>query len=132
MSYALYEGLAGLRTWRQTELSLRRRITSALVETVETTLLDINRGWAAGLRGLLANMQEVYFFPLSDKACPILFYIPGGWLVIMPRCKSLSNDDWKKLQDEGISDYSPPIPVEFKRDSFGVLNNKIVAIDYGS
>lgn len=45
MSYALYENLAGLRTWRQNELRLRRRIADTLVETAETTLRDINRAW---------------------------------------------------------------------------------------
>lgn len=46
MSYALYDNLAGLRTWRQSELRLRRRIADTLVETAETTLRDINRAWA--------------------------------------------------------------------------------------
>lgn len=46
MSYALYEDLAGLRTWRQSELRLRRRIADTLVETAETTLRDINRAWS--------------------------------------------------------------------------------------
>jgi glycyl-tRNA synthetase len=46
MSYALYQELEGLRFWRQSELSLRRRIRDALVETVQTTLLDLNQMWA--------------------------------------------------------------------------------------
>lgn len=46
MSYALYDNLAGLRTWRQSELRLRRRIADALVDTAETTLRDLNRAWA--------------------------------------------------------------------------------------
>lgn len=45
MSYALSEELAGLRTWRQSELRLRRRIIDALVETAETTLTTLNRAW---------------------------------------------------------------------------------------
>jgi len=45
MSYAHYDNLAGLRTWRQSELRLRRRIADTLVETAETTLKDINRAW---------------------------------------------------------------------------------------
>ena len=45
MSHALYEELAGLRTWRQSELRLRRRIAETLVDTAETTLRDINRAW---------------------------------------------------------------------------------------
>lgn len=46
MSYALYEDLEGLRFWRQSELLLRRRIRDAIVETVSTTLLDLNQMWA--------------------------------------------------------------------------------------
>jgi glycyl-tRNA synthetase (class II) len=46
MSYALYQDLEGLRFWRQSELRLRRRIRDVLVETVSTTLLDLNQMWA--------------------------------------------------------------------------------------
>jgi seryl-tRNA synthetase len=46
MSYAFYEDLAGLRTWRQGELRLRRRIAEALLDTTANTLCDINRAWA--------------------------------------------------------------------------------------
>lgn len=57
--------------------------------------------------------------------------LPGGWLIAMPRCQPLTDNQWEILQSQGVYDYLP-IPVEFKRDSFGVLNGKIVAIDYGS
>lgn len=46
MSYALYQDLEGLRFWRQSELLLRRRIRDTLVETVSSTLLDLNQMWA--------------------------------------------------------------------------------------
>lgn len=46
MSFALYDDLAGLRFWRQSELHLRRRIRDAILDTVRDTLLDINQMWA--------------------------------------------------------------------------------------
>ena len=45
MSHAFYENLAGLRTWRSSELRQRRRIADQLVETAETTLAEINPAW---------------------------------------------------------------------------------------
>lgn len=45
MSYAIYEDTAALRTWRQNELRLRRRMADAIVETVETTARELNRAW---------------------------------------------------------------------------------------
>jgi hypothetical protein len=46
MSYALYNDLSGLRFWRQRELRMRERLTLAIVECVQNTLLDINQMWA--------------------------------------------------------------------------------------
>lgn len=102
-----------------------------LIGSIAFKLPRFDYGWGGGLRGLLANMQEKTFHTLSDKACPVLFSIPGGWLIVMPRCQPLTDDQWNDLQSQGVYDYLP-IPVEFKRDSFGVLNNEIVAVDYGS
>ena len=95
--------------------------------------------WRHFLLGLLANMQEVSLYTTKDsRLCPILFYILGGWLIVMPRCKPISREDFMNLDihkfwtsdiDEKAEWY---IPVENKQDSFGWLNNKIVALDYGS
>lgn len=79
MSYALYDSLAGLRTWRQNELALRRRIRDAIVERVETAARDINRAWTfeeieAPLMMPLERMSSAYtaddVFMLRDA--------PGG------------------------------------------------------
>ena len=84
--------------------------------------------WDNFLTGLLCNIQEIKFKNLSDKLCPILFYLPGGFLNVMPKCKMISEDEFYTLD---LKDYIN-LPIEFKQDSFGKLNNKIVAIDYGS
>ena len=85
------------------------------------------------LLGLLANMQEIEFWSLKwEKLCPIIFYLPFGLLVVMPKCKMLTIEEWNnfnlnnfRISKNGI------IPVENKRNSFGKFKNKIVAIDYG-
>lgn len=109
---------------------------------------QINYGWRPFLNGLLANMQEVSFSKVKDKRiCPVLFSFKGGWLIIMPRCEYLTNFQfellniktfWGKETKASNGYYGDcEIPVEHKIDSFGwykwnKVNNKIVAIDYGS
>lgn len=101
---------------------------------------QIKYEWKHFLLGLLANMQEIGFSKMDDKRmCPVLFYIPGGWMVVMPRCKNLSREEFMKLDTRifyPLNENSPNeyfnVPVENKEDSFGWYKGKIVAIDYGS
>lgn len=90
--------------------------------------------WVNFLRGLMANMNENQFSGLEfDVLCPVVFYIPGGFLTVMLRASPLTDDQWKTLDVKDLlfnGDVSPDL-VEYKRDSFGVLNGRIVAVDYG-
>ena len=90
--------------------------------------------WRTFLNGLLANMQEVEFSSLEwPELCPILFSMPGGWLVIMPAVKELPEVSWEAIKKIGFPFHKKyTIPVEIKRDSFGVLGSRVVAIDYGT
>lgn len=90
--------------------------------------------WRLFLLGLLANMQERSFGMTGwPKLCPVVFSIPGGWLVVMRRAEPLSEKQWNHLDVPGWRaevDYS--IPVEDKWSSFGVLDGEIVVVDYGN
>lgn len=90
--------------------------------------------WRTFLNGLLSNMQEREFSRSGwPELCPILFSLPGGWLVIMKRAKPLSDDEWCSFDVykwPAHDEYT--VPVEIKQDSFGVLQDRIVAVDYGS
>ena len=71
-------------------------------------------------------------FPI-DKFCPIVFSLPLGLLNVMRRAAVMKNEEFKHFKVEkfcNMGDYV--IPVEHKSDSFGWLNGRIVAIDYGS
>ena len=101
--------------------------------------------WRLFLIGLLANMQERGFSKIKDaRLCPVLFSVSGGWLIVMPKCRELTREEFFNMN---IKIFHPPdlgdpvengkngnweIPVENKLDSFGWYRNRIVAIDYGS
>ncbi len=90
--------------------------------------------WESFLRGLLWNMQESLFWTLQDsRLCPIIFSIKGGFLNVMQRAEELSREEFFEIDFESfVKSPNLLIPVENKLDSFGKINGKIVAIDYGS
>jgi len=92
--------------------------------------------WKRFLNGLISNMQEVEFNKVEEmreKLCPILFYIPFGFLVVMPMVRILEYDELTQaqLQDFCINN-NYIIPAEHKCDSFGYFKGKLVAVDYGN
>lgn len=90
--------------------------------------------WRLFLSGLLANMQErVWGKSGLDGICPVSFADPLGFIVIMRRARNLTAVEWDNFNvDEFLDRPDYVIPAEAKRDSFGVLDGHIVAIDYGS
>ena len=91
--------------------------------------------WRLFLHGLLANMQEAAFwrFQHSTKLCPVLWSMPGGFLLVMAHATELSRDDFAAFDFEGFVDAEGwLVPVEDKLDSFGWYQGRIVAIDYGT
>ena len=93
-------------------------------------------GWYYFLAGLINNHREYVYY--QDKKyielCPIIFYVIGGFLTVMPTVKELTDKNWvefnfKKFTARGGRLYQ--IAVENKKDSFGWLNGRVVAIDYG-
>ncbi len=97
-------------------------------------------GWRKFLKGLIHNLNEcdLYSSKIFDNyLCPIIYSMWGGWLNIMPKCKILTDDEFLEFN---YADFIKGgqllprgewiLPVENKSNSFGWLNNQIVAIDY--
>jgi hypothetical protein len=91
-------------------------------------------GWKLFLTGLLANMQEASLGSVSlPGLCPVLWSIPGGWLVVMRRARVMTEDEFMTFDVAAFCErLEYAIPVEHKSNSFGYLGGSIVAIDYGS
>lgn len=94
-------------------------------------------GFQAFLYGLLANMQERLFGRLpwyqEMGTCPIVFSLPYGLLVVMPRVREMTDEEFLEFDVDGfLNQGSYRIPGEAKSNSFGWLNGKVVIIDYGS
>jgi hypothetical protein len=86
------------------------------------------RCWRDFLFGLLNNQREAELGRSGSHAhCPVLWYIPGGWLVVMPRVRVMSELEFAAHK------YALPAlaGVECKPDSWGWLDGVPVAVDYG-
>jgi hypothetical protein len=95
--------------------------------------------WRLFLHGLLANMQERNFGALGcPELCPVIFGMPGGWFIVMRRAEAVSFKRFVEIFptradfDKWVDTPDYHVPVELKPDSFGILDGKIVAVDYGS
>lgn len=95
--------------------------------------------WRLFLMGLLGNMQERRFDRMRYPGlCPVLFGCPGGWFLIARRAHPLSWREFEELDygkfiqgDQDLPKGEWILPVENKQSSFGILNGRIVAVDYG-
>lgn len=104
-------------------------------------------GYKLFLTGLLANLQEKQFAILKyKKLCPILFTLPLGFLIVMPRVDMLSEQEFLNINFEDFDMYKSEIfpykldiiengyfiSVENKANSFGWYKNDLVCVDYGN
>lgn len=113
--------------------------------------------WEFFLNGLLANMQEKRFSDEGwEELCPVVLYVPGGFLSVMPRARPLTATEWSafdhrqfctrgdhyagcnydirqgRLHGQGSEPESMLVPAENKKNSYGVLGGRVVAVDYGN
>lgn len=91
--------------------------------------------WRLFLRGLLANIQESQFFGFrfSNVLCPVLWAIPGGFLLCMRRAEPLRRDVWERMDIERwLKEQQLSGICEGKLDCFGIVNGQTVVVDYGA
>lgn len=131
--------------------------TVILVGRWAVKLPRLGAGWRPFLRGLCANgIEREWWRDTRDpRLCPVLFGVPGGWLLVMPRCEPIGEPDENDEPERYLehvgqleafcgADGTLSIPAELKADSFGWLDGKdasgepqehlgrLVAVDYGN
>lgn len=84
-------------------------------------------------KGYLANINEIhnwYKYKLyREHLCPIIFHDLLGFVVIMKRVQPVYDLD---EYDISFMDYTIPVFNDIKTNNFGLLDNKLVKIDYGN
>lgn len=94
---------------------------------------NVLRGWRDALWGLLWNMLERETAARGTPGvCPILWSVPGGFLSVMPRARTLTDAEFRlhyhALFGEGVE---RPYECQPKPDSFGFLpDGRLVCVDY--
>ncbi len=86
--------------------------------------------WKSFLRGILANIDEHYWWKHShkkEKLCPVVFKSPLGCILVMVRAESLIDSEYNKAE---LDKEFFGLPLDNKQINFGKINNKTVLIDY--
>lgn len=85
------------------------------------------------LHGLLGNLQEKTFSSTKwPELCPVVVAGSSGLWLIMPYARPLTDSEWEVFNyDTFVHHEHYTVPVEHKRDSFGMLYGQVVAVDYG-
>jgi hypothetical protein len=88
---------------------------------------NFQNGWKYILTGLIANLNENLWSSFNYITCiaRVKYCFPGGFLLIMEKASNVGEiqvnfEDFKE------------IPLDKNLQNFGIINNKIVCIDYGS
>lgn len=114
-----------------------KRGMSRYVFTVGSYVLKVPRAdrWSRFLWGLLGNMQEAEFGSLGwPELCPVVFSLPLGFAVVAKRAEVCRYDipvDELKAVVERAGNEGRCVPAELKASSWGTLDGRLVAVDYG-
>ena len=81
------------------------------------------------IKGFKGNIQEVKLSKTNKYLCPIIFSFPFGLFLIMKKARQLSDSCFDIDLPCFMKKYNITT-AENKMESFGLLNNKLVCIDY--
>ncbi|MFA5239810.1 MAG: hypothetical protein WC476_08920 [Phycisphaerae bacterium] len=98
--------------------------------------IPTRKSWRLFLQGLLANMQEKQWSGVHPFLMPVLFALPGGFVIVMPACERVFEQKepkltWalRKLKND---DYYEFFRSDYKPGNFGIYKGQVVKIDYGN
>lgn len=98
------------------------------------------RGYQLGLHGILANLQEREWSCVDDRLCPVVWGDRCGLVLIMRRCEPIPEEQGMTRHFASYFDGKgwpggveiDTLVSDWKPQNFGVLNGKLVCLDYGS
>lgn len=118
---------------------LTRRDAIKIPRFTATGRQDVSR-WCRFLQGLLSNLQERRWWGYGfhrEFLCPVRFADPLGLIVVMPRCEEVSDEiveealvGFPRYSDTENGEYA--IPIDPSSENFGLFQERVECLDYGS
>lgn len=90
------------------------------------------------IKGILANMYEnnlwtynsgIWDSSISHLICPVVWCSWGGWILIMRKAAPLTKQQY---YESDISEHERYFPGDAGPSNYGLLDGRIVKIDYGN
>lgn len=122
-------------------MKLNRRGCTRLVIVLKTKVIKIPNftySWLHFVKGIVANFNENTTWKYNnlinrcDKSyllCPVVWCSWGGWVLVMERAEIINREDWDNIN---IEEHIKYFAGDDTLGNYGILNNKVVKIDYGS
>ena len=117
----------------------RNGITRLVIELkrVVIKIPNFTYSWQHFLKGLIANIHENQTWNVVNKynpeithlLCPVLWCSWGGWILIMKKVDRCLKDEEYDQWD--ISEHKKYFEGDDTVSNYGVLDNRLVKIDYG-
>ncbi len=89
--------------------------------------------WKMFLRGILANIDESFWYSVSlkkNRLCPVKWKSPLILILIMERAEEYLPEDYT-YTNEDLYKIFKDLPLDLKKENFGILKNgEIVLVDY--
>jgi len=82
------------------------------------------------VKGLKGNKQEAGLSGTNERLCPVVFCLPLGLLLVMKKAQKLEGSQFDFLSLGKFMKKYNITTAEEKFESFGLLQNKVVCIDY--
>lgn len=94
--------------------------------------------WNHFLRGVLGNIEEArtwkwnsgkYERGLSHLLCPVVWVSWGGWILIMKKARTLTEDEWF-VTDYSVEEHLREFAGDDSIRNYGYYQGRLVKIDY--
>ena len=103
-----------------------------LTKNYAIKLPNFLKGYKQFLYGLISNLQELEFQHKSPYLLPIQWSSYFGIVLVFKRVEMLSTMLPKKEFNKIVETLHGYPKIDYKLDSFGILNGQIYIIDYGT
>ncbi len=86
-------------------------------------------GWLANMRELenwkIYNSEGIKDVSIKDRLCPVLRTYLWSFIIVMPRCIPCKKEEFPEENPYNN------VWGDYKIDNYGMLNSKLVCLDYG-